>query len=48
MRAEFASVRTEMVDMRGDPTAAMRTQLFAMLGAMFTLGGPAWAATSIS
>ncbi len=48
MRTEFAAVRTEMADMRGDLTAAMRTQLFAMIGAMFTLAGLTWAATSIT
>ena len=41
MRTEFAAVRTEM-------TTALRTHLFAMLGAMFTLAGLTWAATSIA
>lgn len=48
MRTEFAAVRTEMAHLRGDMTAAMRTQLFAMIGAMFTLAGLTWAATSIT
>ena len=41
MRTESATVRTEM-------TTALRTHLFAMLGAMFTLAGLTWAATSIA
>lgn len=41
MRTEFAAVRTEM-------TTAMRTQLFAMIGAMFTLAALTWAAASIA
>ena len=41
MHTEFAAVRTEM-------TTALRLHLFATLGAMFTLAGLTWAATSIS
>lgn len=41
MHTEFATVRTEL-------TTALRTQLFAMLGAMFTLAGLTWAASSIA
>ena len=48
MRTEFAAVRTEMADMRSDLTSAMRFQLFSLLGAMFTLAGLTWAATSIT
>lgn len=48
MRTEFAAVRTEMADLRSDLTTAMRLQLFSLLGAMFTLAGLTWAATSIA
>lgn len=48
MRTGFSSVRTDMADLRGDLTAAMRAQMSAMIGAMFTLAGLTWAATSIS
>ena len=48
MRTEFAAVRTEMADMRSDLTSAMRFQIFSLLGAMFTLAGLTWAATSIT
>ena len=41
MHTEFAALRTEM-------TTALRLHLFAMLGAMFTLAGLTWAATSIT
>lgn len=41
MHSEFAAVRTEM-------TTALRLHLFATLGAMFTLAGLTWAATSIN
>ena len=37
-----------MADMRSDLTSAMRFQLFSLLGAMFTLAGLTWAATSIT
>jgi hypothetical protein len=51
-RAEIAElrgeVRTEMADLRTDLTSAMRLQLFSLLGAMFTLAGLTWAATSIA
>lgn len=45
LRGEF---RTEMADLRSDFTSAMRFQLFSLLGAMFTLAGLTWAATSIA
>ena len=48
IRTGFAAVRTEMADMRSDLTSAMRFQLFSLLGAMFTLAGLTWAATSIT
>lgn len=48
MRTEFATVRTEITHVRDDMSAAMRTQLFAMIGSMFTLAGLTWAATSIT
>ena len=48
VRTEIAPVRTEIASVRTDLTTAMRTQLFAILGSMFTLAGLTWAATSIS
>lgn len=48
MRTEFAAVRTEMTALRSDLTTAMRTQLFSLIGAMFTLAGLTWAATAIA
>ncbi len=48
MRTEFAAVRTEMASLETTVTTAMRTQLFAIIGAMFTLSGLTWAATSIT
>ena len=52
MHTEFAAVRTEMhtglAAVRTEMTTALRLHLFATLGAMFTLAGLTWAATSIS
>ncbi len=48
LRTEIATVRTQIAAVRTDVTTAMRTQLFAIIGAMFTLAGLTWAATSIS
>ena len=47
LRTESAAVRTEIASVRTDLTTAMRAQLFAIIGAMFTLAGLTWAATSI-
>jgi hypothetical protein len=48
VRTEFAAVRTEMAGLESSLTAALRLQLFSMLGAMFTLAGLTWAATSLA
>ena len=47
MATEFAAVRTEMASLRSELTTAMRMQTFSIIGAMFTLAGLTWAATSI-
>jgi regulator of protease activity HflC (stomatin/prohibitin superfamily) len=46
--AEFAAVRIEMAQLRSDLSDAMRRQMFGLVGAMFTLAGLTWAATSIA
>ncbi len=52
MHAEMADLRGElrtgMADMRSEFSSALRLQLFSLLGAMFTLAGLTWAATSIT
>lgn len=41
-------MRTEMANLESSLTAAMRLQLFSMIGAMFTLAGLTWAATAVT
>lgn len=41
-------MRTEMAHLESSLTAAMRLQLFSMIGAMFTLAGLTWAATAVA